>query len=108
MAGSTKSSNHPAYDPQVLLDSQPVIISVIDPVNYTVQFQNRTSLAAFGNIAGASCHQQIAAQDSPCGFCRMPEALAHEGVVSEEVEMPNGRHLLVHWAKALTRIPGRQ
>ena len=33
----------------------------------------------------------------------MSEALSHEGVVSEEVEMPNGRHLLVHWAKAPTR-----
>lgn len=102
MAGSTQSSNRPPYDPQVLLNSQPVIVSVINPADYTVQFQNRTSLTAFGDMAGASCHEKIAAQFSPCTFCRMPEALAQEGVVSEEVEMPNGRHLLIHWAKAPT------
>ncbi|MBI4002789.1 MAG: response regulator [Nitrospira defluvii] len=102
MAGSTQSSHRPSYDPQVLLNSQPVIVSVIDPTDYTVQFQNRTCLAAFGDIAGASCHEKIAGQASPCEFCRMPEALTREEVVSEEVEMPNGRHLLIHWAKAPT------
>jgi signal transduction histidine kinase/CheY-like chemotaxis protein len=32
----------------------------------------------------------------------MPEALTKEGVVSEEVAMPDGHHLLIHWAKAPT------
>lgn len=102
MADSPQSSNLPPYDPQVLLNSQPVIVSVIDPADYTVQFQNQTSHAAFGDISGASCYEKIAAQSSPCEFCRMPEAMDQEGVVSEEVEMPDGRRLLVHWAQAPT------
>ena len=105
MASSTPSP-HPAYDPQLLLSSQPVIVSVIDPEDYAVQFQNRTSLTALGDITGASCHEKIAAQAKPCEFCRMSEALVQDGVVSEEVEMPNGRHLLIHWAKAPT-LDGR-
>jgi signal transduction histidine kinase len=32
----------------------------------------------------------------------MPEALVSEGVLSDEVEMPDGRHLLIHWSKATT------
>ena len=105
MANST-SPPEPSYDPRILLDSQPAIVSVIDPGDYRVQFQNRTSLTAFGDIAGASCHEKIGAQARPCAFCRMPEALAQEGVVSQEVEMPNGRHLQIHWAKAPT-LSGR-
>jgi two-component system cell cycle sensor histidine kinase/response regulator CckA len=101
MANST-SPPEPSYDPRVLLNSQPAIVSVIDPGDYSVQFQNRASLTAFGDIAGASCHEKIGAQARPCAFCRMPEALAQEGVVSHEVEMPNGRHLQIHWAKAAT------
>lgn len=102
MAGSPQSSHRPSYDPQVLLNSQPVIVSVIDPADYTVQFQNRTSLTAFGDITRSSCHEKVAAQSRPCEFCRMPEALAHDGVVSQEVTMPDGRQLLIHWAKAPT------
>jgi signal transduction histidine kinase len=102
MAGSTQSSHRPSYDPHVLLNSQPVTVSIIDPADYTVQFQNRTSLTAFGDITGSSCHEKIAAQSSPCQFCRMPEALAHDGVISQEVAMPEGRQLLIHWAKAPT------
>jgi signal transduction histidine kinase len=102
MAGPTEFSDRPRYDPQVLLNSQPVIVSVIDPADYSVQLQNRTCLDTFGDIAGASCHDKIAGQAGPCAFCRMPEALVSEGVLSDEVEMPDGRHLLIHWSKATT------
>ena len=103
MAGCPQPSHTPLYDPQVLLNSQPVIVSVIDPADYSVQFQNRTSLDIFGDMAGSSCHAKIAGQAAPCEFCRMPEALAKDEVVSKKVDMPDGRQLLIHWAKAPTK-----
>ena len=57
MDSSSPSSNRSLYDHQVLLNSQPVIVSVIDPADYSVQFQNRTSLTAFGDIARANCYE---------------------------------------------------
>ena len=103
MAGSPQPSHTPLYDPQVLLNSQPVIVSVIDPADHSVQFQNRTSLDIFGDMAGSSCHARVAGQAAPCEFCRMPEALAKDEVVSKQVDMPDGRQLLIHWAKAPTK-----
>ena len=102
MAVSTPRSNTPSYDPQVLLDSQPVTVNVIDPADHSVQFQNRTSREVFGDMAGSRCHAKIAGKAASCEFCRMPEALARGGVVSEEVDMPDGRRLQIHWAKAPT------
>ena len=52
------SNNLPKYDPQTLLNSQPVIVCVIDPATYTVQFQNETGLKKFGDISNASCHEK--------------------------------------------------
>ncbi|MCW5799043.1 MAG: response regulator [Nitrospira sp.] len=103
MPGSSHAPNGLSYDPQVLLNSQPVIVTVIDPADHSVQFQNQTSLGAFGDMTGSRCYEKIVGKQTPCEFCRMPEALSREGVVSEQVEMPNGRHLLVHWAKAPTQ-----
>jgi len=103
MPASSHSPDDLSYDPQLLLNSQPVIVTVIDPADHSVQFQNQTSLGAFGDMAGSPCYEKIAGKTAPCEFCRMPESLRREGVVSEQVEMPNGRHLLVHWAKAPTR-----
>ena len=103
MPASPQSPNPHSYDPQVLLNSQPVIVTVIDPADHSVQFQNQTGLGAFGDMAGSHCYEKIAGKAAPCEFCRMPEALARQGVVSEQVEMPNGRHLQIHWAKAPTR-----
>lgn len=96
----------PKYDAQVLLNSQPVIVTVIDPSNHHVQFQNDTSLKKLGNIAGASCYEKIAGCPSPCEFCRMPEALASDEVVTSEVPLSGGKYLLVHWSKAAT-VDGR-
>jgi signal transduction histidine kinase len=92
----------PQYDPQTLLNSQPVIVSVIDPATHLVQFQNQTGRQQFGDIGGATCYAKIAKESTPCRFCRMPDALTHEGVVSQEVALPNDQYLLVHWAKAPT------
>ena len=96
------SASLPRYDPQELLNSQPVIVSVIDPATYTVLFQNETGLKKFGDISNASCYEKIAACTAPCAFCRMPESVETGTVVSSEVPMPNDQYLLVHWSKAVT------
>jgi two-component system, cell cycle sensor histidine kinase and response regulator CckA len=95
-------TNVPRYDAQTLLNSQPVIVSVIDPLTHQIQFQNDTGLKKFGNIAGHSCYEKIAGCPSPCTFCRMPEALTTDTVVSQEVGLPGDKYLLVHWSKAAT------
>ncbi|MFM8551178.1 MAG: GGDEF domain-containing protein [Nitrospiraceae bacterium] len=84
----------------MLLNSQPVIVTVIEPSSYKVQFQNQTSLAKFGDISSQSCHEKIAGCPAPCNFCKMPEALATGRITSSEVPLPNDEHLLVQWAKA--------
>ena len=102
MAAPSQTTNLPRYDAQALLNSQPVIISVIDPSTHHIQFQNDTGLLKFGDIAGSSCYDKIAGCSSPCSFCRMPEALASNAVVSSEVPLPGDKYLLVHWSKAST------
>lgn len=94
--------NHPQYDPQVLLNAQPVIIAVIDPASYKVQFQNRTSLEKFGDISTQTCHEKIAGCAAPCGFCKMSEAMESGKITSSEVPLPNDEYLLVQWSKANT------
>ncbi|BCA54878.1 Hybrid sensor histidine kinase [Nitrospira sp. KM1] len=95
-------SQVPRYDPQVLLNSQPVIVSVIDPATHEIQFQNETARRKFGETTGSACYAKIAGEMSPCMFCRMPEAMASDSVVSNEVALPGDKHLLVHWSKAPT------
>ncbi|CAI4030324.1 putative Histidine kinase [Nitrospira tepida] len=102
MAASSSPPNLPQYDPQTLLNSQPVIVSVIDPETHRVQFQNETGLRKFGDIACHPCYEKIAGNASPCAFCRMPEALATGGIVSSEVALPNNQYLLIHWSQART------
>ena len=50
MAGSDASSR-PSYDPQTLLNAQPVMVTVIDPASYVVQFQNETGLKQLALLA---------------------------------------------------------
>ena len=49
------SSPRPLYDPQSLLNTQPVMVAVIDPATYAVQFQNETGLKKLGDISGRKC-----------------------------------------------------
>lgn len=107
MASSHSSTASPQYDAQALLNSQPVIISVIDPETHRIQFQNDTGIKKFGQISGSSCYDKIAGCAAPCEFCRMPEALLSSEVVSSEVPLPGDKYLLVHWAKAST-VDGKQ
>jgi signal transduction histidine kinase/CheY-like chemotaxis protein len=106
MASSSRASEFPSYDARVLLNSQPVIVSVIDPDTHQVQFQNETGLKTFGDIGGFSCYEKIAGCQTPCSFCRMPEAVKTGSVISSEVPLPGDKYLLVHWSKAPT-IDGR-
>ncbi len=102
MASSEKRTGLPRYDAQTLLNSQPVIVSVIDPATLKVQFQNDTGQKKFGNIAGLFCYEKIAGCTAPCTFCCMPEALETGQVVSREIAFPGDKHLLIHWSKAQT------
>lgn len=92
----------PQYDPQVLLNSQPVIVTIIDPVSYRVQFQNQTSLAKFGDISAQTCHEKIAGCAAPCTFCKMPEAMHTGRITASEVPLPHDEYLLVQWSRAET------
>lgn len=102
MDAPSRDSGYPRYDARVLLNSQPVIVTVIDPATHQIQFQNETGVKKFGDLAGLACYDKIAGCRTPCNFCRMPEALASSSVVSGEVALPGNQFLLVHWAKAPT------
>lgn len=96
------SSSRASYDPQQLLNAQPVIVAVIDPATYTAQFQNETGLKKFGDISGQMCHEKIAGCLMPCSFCKMPEAVATGQVTANEVALPQDQYVLVQWSKAET------
>jgi diguanylate cyclase (GGDEF)-like protein len=92
-----------SYDPRSLLDSQPVIITVIDPVTHKALFQNSTSLAKFGDISEQPCHEKIAGCPAPCEFCKMADAVKQNRLTSNEVLLSNGEEcLLVQWAPVVT------
>src|SRR5262245_39038680 len=99
---SGMADRRPSYDPQTLLNAQPVMVAVIDPGSYTIQFQNETGLEKLGDLSGRKCYETIAGCPSPCSFCKMPEAIKTGQVTLNEVALPNNRHLLVQWSKATT------
>jgi two-component system, cell cycle sensor histidine kinase and response regulator CckA len=94
---------HPSYDPRSLLNAQPVMVAVIDPASYTIQFQNETGLQQLGDLSGRSCYEAIAGCPAPCAFCKMPQAMSTGEVTVNEVCLPNKQHLLVQWSKAVTQ-----
>ncbi len=102
MTSGSRLQDVPRYDARDLLNSQPVIVSVIDPATHQIRFQNKTGQLKFGDITGSSCYETIAGCSSPCQFCRMPDALLTSEVVSTEVALPGDKYLLVHWSKAAT------
>ncbi|TKS60632.1 MAG: GGDEF domain-containing protein [Nitrospira sp.] len=92
-----------AYDPQSLLNSQPVIITVIDPVTHKAVFQNSKSLTKFGDISSQFCHEKVAGCPAPCKFCKMPEAVKHNMPTASEVLLPYSEEcLLFQWAPVTT------
>ena len=102
MAGS-ELPMRPSYDPQSLLNAQPVMVAVIDPSSYTIQFQNKTGLQQLGDLSGRSCYEAIAGCPAPCAFCKMPQAMSTGEVTVNEVCLPNKQYLLVQWSKAATQ-----
>ena len=96
---SDQPPDKPQYDPQVLLNSQPVMITVIDPESYKVLFQNHTSISKFGDISNLTCHENIAGCATPCSFCKMPETAETGTPTTSEFPLQNDEYLLVHWAK---------
>lgn len=101
MAGS-EIPLRPLYDPQSLLNAQPVMVAVIDPASYTIQFQNKTGLQKLGDLSGRTCYEAIAHCPAPCSFCKMPQAMSTGEVTVNEVPLPNDQFLLVQWTKAPT------
>jgi diguanylate cyclase (GGDEF)-like protein len=101
-ATMARHPDRPQYDPQVLLNSQPVIITVIDPLTYKVVFQNKISHNKFGDISNLTCHEKIANCATPCAFCKMPEAIEKGTPTASEVPLPNDEYLLVQWAEVKT------
>ncbi len=99
---TTPSSDPPQYDAKALLNSQPVIIAVIDPDTHKVVFQNHTSQVKFGDISNQTCHEKIAGCPMPCQFCKMPETVETGQPTASEVPLPNDEYLLVQWAKVDT------
>ncbi|BCA54682.1 putative Diguanylate cyclase [Nitrospira sp. KM1] len=95
-------SDRPQYDPRTLLNSQQLIITVIDPVTYKVVFQNQTSQAKFGDISSRTCHEHIAGCEVPCTFCKLPKTIETGLPTASEVPLPNDEHLLVQWSKVQT------
>jgi PAS domain S-box-containing protein len=85
-------------------DSEHVTISVIEPVSYKVQFQNKRGLGKFGDFThiNETCHERNFGRPSPCTFCKMPEAVASGLTVSTEVVLPSNEYLLVQWSKIQT------
>ena len=102
----TESESRPpkraAYDPQTLLNAQPVMVAVIDPASYIVQFQNETGMNKLGDLSGRTCHDGIVGCPTPCAFCKMPEAVRTGKTTMNEVAVSNNQHLLVQWSTAVT------
>jgi len=96
-----QSAKGSSYDPQSLLNAQPVMVAVIDPDTYTIQFQNETSIKKLGDLSGRKCYETIAACPSPCTFCRLPEAMKAGRVTENEILFPGNQSLLVQWSKAV-------
>jgi diguanylate cyclase (GGDEF)-like protein len=93
---------HPQYDPQTLLNSQPSIITIIDPQTYKVILQNRASHTKFGDITDLTCHEKIGGCATPCSFCKMPETVETGRPTASEVPLPHDEYLLVQWSKVET------
>ncbi len=98
----TPQPSQSQVDPQALLNSQSVIITVIDPVSYKVQFQNDAGLTKFGDISAQPCYEKLWDCPAPCTHCRMPEAVQSGKITWSEVPVSNNQWLLVQWSKSET------
>jgi hypothetical protein len=94
--------DRPQYDPQVLQNCQPVIITVIDPLMYKLVFQSQVSHNKFDDISNLTCHDKIANCATPCALCKMPEVIEKGTPTASEVPLLNDEYLLAQWAEVKT------
>lgn len=81
LAAPSSPPNLPRYHPQALPNSQPAIVSIIDPETHRLLFQDETGLKRIGDFVCHACHEKIMSGTAPCAFCRMSEPLTADGQV---------------------------
>ncbi len=86
------------YELQDLIDANPNILTIIDPKTYRVHFENKAAQGNLGDICGQVCHQKIVQLQAPCPFCNMPKAVETGKIQSSEVELPNGKWVMIQFA----------
>ena len=97
----TVQAHSSQYDPQSLLNSQPVIVTVIDPSTYRVEFQNQQPGRKIRRYRGKSCHRRLPAAIHHADSAVWAKPFDRE-LTTNQVPLPNGQTLLVHWAKTVT------
>ncbi len=86
------------YELQDLIDATPNILTIIDPNTYRVHFENKAAQGNLGDICGQVCHQKIVQLQAPCPFCNMPKAVETGKMQSSDVELPNGKWVMIQFA----------
>ncbi|TLY35359.1 MAG: hypothetical protein E6K60_10855 [Nitrospirae bacterium] len=86
------------YSFEDLLNTNPNILTIIDPVTYRVHFQNRTGNGKIGNICGEVCHRKIVQLEAPCPFCNMSKAVSTGVMQTSEVELPDGTWVMIQFS----------
>jgi diguanylate cyclase (GGDEF)-like protein len=99
MAGDSRTTTQP-YDPQSLLNAQPIVVTLIDPATFRIQYENQSAVSRFGPCSTATCYEKISGAAAPCSFCRMWETAETGRSLSAEVPRPNGDCWLFQWSKA--------
>jgi hypothetical protein len=87
---SAHPPNTPHYDPQELLNLQPVMITVIEPRIIHIAVPNHASISTFGDMSNLTCYEIIADCAIPCSFCKMPETAETGTPTTSKVPLPNG------------------
>ncbi len=98
----SSTTENQSYDSQSLLNAQPKVLTIIDPISYQVVLQNELGIKKYGNIRNETCHRKIGGGTSPCSFCQLPEVLQSGKILSKEVLFPENKWLLFQWAKVTT------
>ncbi len=89
-----------AYDPQSLLNAQPIVVTLINPATFEIQYENQSAVSRFGPGSRAKCYEKISGAARPCAFCRMWETAETGRSLSAEVPLSNGEYLLFQWSRA--------
>ena len=92
----------PVYpcDPQSLLNAQPIVVTLIHPATFEIQYENQSAVSRFGPRARTKCYEKIGGALTPCSFCRMWETAETGRSLTAEVPLPTGDTLLFQWSRA--------